>query len=53
VLAGCHEKPSNDFPRLAFAAAALVLAMAAVRAAEAEPQGDAGVRFRAASSWST
>ena len=33
-------------PRVALAAAALVLAMAAVRAQNAESQGDAGVRFK-------
>jgi VWFA-related protein len=39
-------KTVRTAPRLAFAAAALVLAMAAVRAQNAEPQGEAGVRFK-------
>jgi VWFA-related protein len=39
-------KTVTTAPRLVLAAAALVLAMAAVRAQNAEPQGDAGVRFK-------
>jgi len=39
-------KTITTAPRLVLAAAALVLAMAAVRAQNAEPQGDAGVRFK-------
>ena len=39
-------KTVTTAPRLVLAAAALVLAMAAVRAQNAEPQGDGGVRFK-------
>ena len=39
-------KTVTTAPRLVLAAAALVLAMAAVRAQNAETQGDAGVRFK-------
>ena len=39
-------KTVTTAPRLALAAAALVVAMVAVRAQNAEPQGEAGVRFK-------